>query len=188
MKHYLVSLVALAATTLGCQAPKAQEAPRTTHEAVAPHLVFGESVDAHGNPVRARVALVRPRGSNSTTTEGKFTLPGFYDSGPRTLVATTEDGLITWKSIEAGDHGPHLLVLEEQGAFLDLVLESDEDARVGIDLAGVRIHDQTLRPGKPATLVVPAGDDSRLVVRLDEEEQHAASFGSGTRSSLALPR
>lgn len=167
------------ASVCGSRAASPQEA------FLDPPYVRGIVVDEDGSPVKARVAVVRENGSNSTTTTGNFALPA-PKLGSATLTATTEDGQIAWKTITAGDEGPFALIAKQPGAFLELELRGGEDARVAVFQGDVRLHDLTLRPHKAQTLVVPVG---RVEFGLTAPEPALleASLTEGQRIYVQLP-
>jgi hypothetical protein len=150
-----------------------------------PPYVRGIVVDEDGSPVKAHVAVVRKNGSNSTTGTGRFTLPT-PKSGSATLVATTEDGRIAWRTIAAGDEGPFTLVTDQSGAFLELELGGDNSARIAVFHGDVRLHDMTLHPHKAQTLVVPVGH-VRFGVTIPETQLREASLTEGQRVYVQLP-
>jgi hypothetical protein len=136
----LVSVIAACAGTAPNAGSEVTPSGRSTQEFPSasgtdrlyePPRIHGVAMDEAGSPLNARVAVVVRDGSNSSTQVGPFSLP-VPRSGPATLIATTEDGHITWRAIGADDRGTHTLVVNRPGAFLELELDLDEPARVAV--------------------------------------------------------
>ncbi|MBK7645036.1 MAG: hypothetical protein IPJ19_18650 [Planctomycetes bacterium] len=146
----------------------------------------GVVVDAQGHPMRARIAAVGESGSFSTSTddEGRFDLasPGFAVS---VLHASTPQGTCAVQSIPASGHAAKLVL--QPGSTLVLQFEGASNVRCAIFSGALRVEDFTLRPGKSATAIVPAGG---LSVRVYEGqhvlEERKLELAAGATQTLVL--
>lgn len=120
-------------------------------------IASGTVRDSNGQPVQARVAVVREGGSISvgTSENGEFRLRD--GPWPNVVVyATTADDQCAIRSGVPQDVTNIELVVQPAAA---IVLRSDQprDVRCALFQGDVRFEDFTLRAGKPARVVVPEG-------------------------------
>lgn len=124
------------------------------------YMVKGRVLDAAGEPLAAKVALVGSRGSSSLSVDGQPFELGSRGDFPRTLCAWTPDGRIGWSVLTAADIEEEVTVGEfQEGAHLTVVAGGHND-RVSIDVDGVPIHNVKFPAGESLTFVVPAREIS----------------------------
>lgn len=145
------------------------EAPRETVVAAAEPVpaaarantnttIAGTVVDAAGNPVHARVALVWASGSISNTAQdsGRFSMEP-PTSDPIVVHASTEDGRVAVASARPGDDDLKLVLAP--GGTITIDFTSEQNMRCAVFHRDLRIEDFTLRAKSDRTqVVVPAGD------------------------------
>lgn len=143
------------------------EAPRETALAAAEPVrarantnatISGTVVDAAGNPVRARVAIVWSSGSVSSSSQdsGRFSFEA-PTSDPMVLHASTEDGQVAVLPARPGDESLKLVLVP--GATISIDFTSDQNMRCAVFHRDLRIEDFTLRAKSDRTsVVVPTGD------------------------------
>lgn len=155
------------------------------------HRVQGVIVDAAGQPLRGKVAVVDAGGSSSSgVSAGTFEV-GTDGGFPKTLSAWTEDGLFTSRILRSSADAETFqeLTLVERGAFLELQA-GETDQRVTVLAAGTPLHDVSFPAGVVRSFVVPAtevsfgayaggttpGDRALRTARLGPGERLAFSF------------
>ncbi|MEM9378458.1 MAG: hypothetical protein AAGB93_00820 [Planctomycetota bacterium] len=138
-----------------------EPAGRTDHWAGSDHRVEGVIVDAEGQPLRGKVAIVSAGGSTSSSVSAGTFEVGTHAGFPKTLCAWTEDGLFTSKILRssADAEAYQELTLFERGAFLELYA-GGTDQRVTVVAAGTPLHDVSFPAGIVRTFVVPATEVS----------------------------
>ncbi len=139
-------------------AAAAAPAPKSGGSETVPLVVSGVVVDDTGQPIRARVAAVGTSGSVAagTDAQGRFELRDLHWQ-EFTLHASTDDDLLAIAAaVPAGAKDLKLVV--RPAAAVSVRLEGEKSTRCALYQGGNRIEDFTLRPGKPARVVVPVGD------------------------------
>ena len=158
------------------------------HEApTATKSISGTVVDEHGQPARARVAVVRGSGSFSmgTSDDGRFVFEEL-DSGTYVVTATTSDAQIAvLGDVHAEGSGVSLPALSA-GSTLWVELRGRPSARLAIFQGELRIHDFTLREDKRIPVVVPPGELSVLLYGRDLEDERRITLGAGEAEELAF--
>jgi len=144
-------------------------APATAPPSETSGTITGVVVDDRGRPVRARVAIVSQSGSVSDSTDDRGEFRLHTDGQDLVLHASTQDGRVAIRAVNAGASDIELRVT--QGGTILVDLAGPNDARCAVFADDVRIEDFTLRPGKPATVVVPAGDLLLHVYGQDDARQ-----------------
>lgn len=122
--------------------------------------VRGLVVDAEGRPVRARVALVAPNGgSTASTTDdgGRFAMLTPRPGTSFVAHASTDDGLVAVRSIDAGEDDVRLVLAP--GGAITVEYTGEEHMRCAVFQGDLRIEDFTVRPPTHRSRVaVPTGE------------------------------
>jgi hypothetical protein len=125
---------------------------------IASTSISGRVVDANGEPVYARVAIVRQSGSVSSWSgqDGQFDLQSF--GGEQYVVhASTPEGLVAIRAVQAGSSDVRLVL--QPGAKVKVDYVGAENVRCALFQGEDRFEDFTLRGDRDwSQVVVPAGD------------------------------
>jgi len=115
-------------------------------------------LDVQGRPVRARVAAIGPSGSMSCATDekGRFGLTGLWWPEFALHVSTDDDRLAVQSGVCVGTKD--LRLVPEPAAVATIHVDGAGTSRCALFHDGVRVEDFTLHAGKPARVVLPAGD------------------------------
>jgi hypothetical protein len=120
--------------------------------------IRGQIVDANGNPVHARVAIVQQYGSVSSWSDeqGQFSLQSDW-SDHYVVHASTPEGLVAIQPVDAGSSGLRLVL--QAGAKLKVDYAGAENVRCALFQGDDRFEDFTLRgPQDWQQVVVPVGE------------------------------
>jgi hypothetical protein len=124
---------------------------------IASTSIRGRIVDANGEPVYARVAIVRQSGSVSSWSgqDGQFDLQSF--GGEQYVVhASTPEGLVAIRPVQAGSSDVRLVL--QPGAKVKVEYAGADNVRCALFQGEDRFEDFTLRGGQDwSQVVVPVG-------------------------------
>ncbi len=150
-------------------------------------IIAGITIDESGHPTLAHVGIVTSSGSRSTGTSasGRFRFVDVSEQ-PYVLTATTKDGRIaTIPRVDVGSVDLRVLVVD-QGCKLVVAMTGRPTARLAVFQDEVRVHDFTVRDGKIAQLVVPAGLVSIELYGTDLSEKRRMELAPGGTAELAF--